>query len=67
MRIDRDCDAEADIAWIRVEGYDPSTAVAEQTDAGLGELDPSTGQIMGLELYALTAPLFQVRVQDPPR
>jgi hypothetical protein len=42
MRIDGHYDAEADIAWVRFENYDPSSAVAEETDAGLRELDPST-------------------------
>jgi uncharacterized protein YuzE len=51
MRIDGHYDAEADIAWVRFEGYDPSTVVAEETDGGLRELDPATGQIVGLEFW----------------
>ncbi len=51
MRIDGHYDAEADIAWIRFENYDPSTVVAKETDAGLRELDPSTGQVVGLEFW----------------
>lgn len=47
MRIDGHYDAEADIAWVRFEGYDPSTVVAEETDVGLRELDPSTGETRG--------------------
>jgi hypothetical protein len=34
MRIDGPYDAEADIAWVRFEGYDPGTVEAEETEAG---------------------------------
>lgn len=51
MKIDGLYDAEVDIAWVRFESYDPHTAVAEETDAGLRELDPSTGKIVGLEFW----------------
>jgi uncharacterized protein YuzE len=51
MRIEGRYDAEADIAWVRFEGYDPSTAVGEQTDSGLRELAPTTGEIVGLEFW----------------
>jgi uncharacterized protein YuzE len=51
MKIDGHYDREADIAWVRFENYDPETAVAEETDAGLRELDPSTGKIVGLEVW----------------
>lgn len=51
MRIDGHYDAEADIAWVRFEGYDPSTVVAEETDSGLRELDPETGKVVGLEFW----------------
>ncbi len=44
MRIEGHYDAEADVAWVRFEGYDPSTAVGEQTDSVLRELDPATGE-----------------------
>ena len=36
---------------VSLEDYDPSSAVAEETDAGLRELDPSTGGIVGLEFW----------------
>jgi uncharacterized protein YuzE len=49
MKIEGHYDREADIGLVRFEGYDPSTAVAEETEAGLRELDPSTGEIVGLE------------------
>jgi uncharacterized protein YuzE len=51
MRIEGHYDVEADIAWVRFEGYDPSTAVGEQTDSGLRELDPTTGEVVGLEFW----------------
>lgn len=49
MRIDGHYDAEADIAWVRFENYDPSTVVAEETDTGLRERDPKTGEVVGLD------------------
>lgn len=57
MMIDGRYDAEADIAWVRFENYDPHAAVAEETDAGLQELDPSTGEIVGLEFWEASSKL----------
>lgn len=37
MKIDGHYDREADIAWLRFEGYDPKTVVAVETPAGLRE------------------------------
>ncbi len=51
MRLEGHYDAEADIAWVRFEGYDPSTAVGKQTESGLRELDPATGEVVGLEFW----------------
>lgn len=51
MRIEGHYDTEADIAWVRFEGYDPRTAVGEETDSGLRELDPVTGEVVGLEFW----------------
>jgi len=69
MRIDGHYDAEADIAWVRFEGYDPSTAVAEETEAGLRELDPSTGEIVGLEFWKASGrlPADFLRMLPPPQ
>jgi uncharacterized protein YuzE len=69
MRIDGHYDAEADIAWVRFEGYDPSTAVAEDTASGLRELDPNTGQIVGLELWEASSklPADFLRMLPPPQ
>jgi uncharacterized protein YuzE len=69
MRIDGHYDAEADIAWVRFENYDPSSAVAEGTDTGLRELDPSTGEIVGLEFWEASRklPADFLRMLPPPQ
>lgn len=51
MKIDGHYDPHADIAWLRFEGYDPSTVVAEETDFGLRELSGSDRQLVGLEYW----------------
>jgi Protein of unknown function (DUF2283). len=69
MKIDGHYDREADIAWVRFESYDPNTAVAEETDAGLRELDPSTGEIVGLEFWEASRklPAEFLRTLPPPQ
>jgi uncharacterized protein YuzE len=69
MKIEGHYDREADIAWVRFENYDPSTAVAEETDAGLRELDPDTGEIVGLEFWgaSCTLPADLLRMLPPPQ
>jgi uncharacterized protein YuzE len=69
MRIDGHYDAEADIAWVRFENYDPGSAVAEETDGGLRELDPSTGEIVGLEFWEASRklPADFLRMLPPPQ
>jgi uncharacterized protein YuzE len=51
MKIDGHYDEQADIAWLRFEGYDPSTVVAEEVEFGLRELDPSDGRVVALEYW----------------
>ncbi len=51
MKIDGHYDEKADIAWLRFEGYDPTTVVAEETDFGLRELDPNDRHLVGLEFW----------------
>lgn len=51
MKIDGHYDREADIAWLRFEGYDATAVTAEETETGLRESDPKTGQIVGLEYW----------------
>jgi uncharacterized protein YuzE len=51
MKIDGHYDAQADIAWLRVEGYDASLVVAEEAEFGLRELDPREPRVVGLEYW----------------
>jgi uncharacterized protein YuzE len=69
MRIEGHYDAEADIAWVRFEGYDPSTAVGQETDSGLQELDPVTGEVVGLEFWQASQrlPAEFLRMLPPPQ
>jgi len=69
MRIDGHYDPEADIAWIRFENYDPSTVVAEESDTGLRELDPGTGELVGLEFWQASSrlPADLLRMLPPPQ
>jgi uncharacterized protein YuzE len=68
MRFDGHYDPEADIAWLRFEGYDPATVVAEEVEAGLREVDPSTGRIVGLEYWKASRrlPADLLRMLPPP-
>lgn len=51
MKFEGHYDQAVNIAWIRFEGYDPSTAVAEEAEFGLRELDPQSGRVVGLEYW----------------
>ena len=51
MKIDGHYDAEADIAWLRFEGCDPTSVVAEEAEFGLREIDPSDKRLVGLEYW----------------
>jgi uncharacterized protein YuzE len=68
MRIDGHYDTDADIAWVRFENYAPSIVVAEETDTGLREVDPSTGEVMGLEFWQASRELPPdfLRMLPPP-
>jgi uncharacterized protein YuzE len=68
MRIDGHYDPEADIAWLRFEGYDGATVVAEEVETGLREIEPETGQIAGLEYWRAshTLPEDFLRMLPPP-
>lgn len=68
MRIDGHYDRDADIAWLRFEGYDPATVVAEEVEPGLREIDPETGQIVGLEYWnaSRTLPHDLLAMLPPP-
>ena len=58
MKIEGHYDQQADIAWLRFEGYDPATVVAEEAEFGLRELDPAERRIVGLE--------YSASEQEPP-
>src|SRR5437763_12959209 len=51
MRIDGRYDADADIASLRFERYDPATAVPERTDYGFRELDIAHRKLVGLQYW----------------
>ena len=51
VKIDGHYDAEADVAWLRFEGYDPATVVAEEAEFGLRELGPANRHLVGLEYW----------------
>jgi uncharacterized protein YuzE len=51
VKIDGHYDVAADIAWLRVEDYDPSVVIAEEVDFGLRELDPTDRHVVGLEYW----------------
>ena len=51
MTIDGHYDRDADIAWLRCEGYDGGTVVSEEASWGLRDLDPATRQVVGLEFW----------------
>jgi uncharacterized protein YuzE len=68
MSIDGHYDPDADIAWLRCEGYDPKNVVGEETDAGLREIDPASGRIVGLEYWhaSTTLPRELLTLLPPP-
>ncbi|MFI4990847.1 MAG: hypothetical protein ACHQHO_08035 [Solirubrobacterales bacterium] len=68
-RIEGHYDADADIAWVRFEGYDPSTAVGEKSESGVRELDPVTGEVVGLEFWQASRrlPAEFLRMLPPPQ
>jgi uncharacterized protein YuzE len=69
MRIEGHYDADADIAWVRFEDYDPSTVVGEESDSGVRELDPVTGEVVGLEFWQASQrlPAEFLRMLPPPQ
>lgn len=68
MRIQGHYDPDADIAWLRAEGYDAATVVAEEIDSGLLEIDPPTGRVVGLEYWTAsrTLPEELLKMLPPP-
>jgi uncharacterized protein YuzE len=69
MRIEGHYYEQADIAWLRFEGYDPTTVVAEEVDFGLRELDPVDRRVVGLEYWRASRTLpadFLKMLPAPP-
>ena len=67
MKFDGHYDEQADIAWLRFEGYDPATVVAEETEFGLRELEPSGTPGVGLEYWHASEILPADRLRMLPR
>jgi uncharacterized protein YuzE len=44
-------DRVADIAWLRLDGWDKDMVRVERTPSGLIERDSKTGRIVGLEYW----------------
>jgi uncharacterized protein YuzE len=51
MRIEGHYDETADIAWLRLESYEPSMVVAEETEFGLREVHSRDRHLVGLEFW----------------
>jgi uncharacterized protein YuzE len=51
MKIDGHYDRDADIAWLRFEGYDGGTVVSQEAPWGLRDVDPKTRDVVGLEFW----------------
>ena len=68
MKIDGHYDRDADIAWLRFEGFDPAEVVAEEFETGLRELDAGSGQIVALEYWhaSQTLPAELLAMLPPP-
>ncbi len=69
MKIDGHYDRDADIAWLRFEGYDPEIARGEEVEFGLRETDPATGNIVALEYWKASETLpddFLQMLPQPP-
>jgi uncharacterized protein YuzE len=68
VEIDGHYDPEADIAWLRFEGYDRATVIAEEIDTGLREIDSASGHVVGLECWhaSRTLPNDLLAILPPP-
>ncbi len=68
MKIEGHYDEIADIAWLRLEGYEPATVVAVETEFGLREVDSRDRHLVGLEFWraSKTLPADLLRALPPP-
>jgi uncharacterized protein YuzE len=44
-------DRKADVAWLRLDGWDPERVRVDEKPWGLVELDRDTGRVVGLEYW----------------
>lgn len=63
-------DSDADIAWLRLDGWEKDRVRVEESPSGLIERDRTTGRIVGLEYWQashkLPAELLEA-LPAPPR
>lgn len=60
-------DREADIAWLRFDGWDPKRVQVVETDFGLCEREHESGQILGLEYWEASRRLPDELLNALPR
>lgn len=68
MRIDGHYDRDADIAWLRFDGFDTSDVVSEEIATGLREFDRQTGRTVALEYWraSRSLPAELLEMLPPP-
>lgn len=68
VKIEGHYDATADIAWLRLEDYEPGAVVAQETEFGLCEVDSRTRRLIGLEFWraSRTLPADLLGMLPPP-
>lgn len=66
MRIDGHYDREADIAWLRFEGFDGATVVSEEVATGLRDIDRGSGRVVGLEYWRASEVLPATLLEQLP-
>ena len=61
-------DEDADIAWVRLEGYNPKSVTAEEVAFGLRELDSASGRLVGFEFWRASGalPTELLQMLGPP-
>jgi uncharacterized protein YuzE len=52
-------DAQADIAWLRFDAWDPDRVRVEETSFGLRERDAESGRVLGLKFWEASQRLPQ--------
>jgi uncharacterized protein YuzE len=70
MAIDGHYDRKVNIAWLRLDDYEPTTVVAEETEFGLREVESCDRHLVGLEFWHASETLPQElpgMLPSPPR